>query len=108
MSQDHFVMVYCPCQSPEEAGRLGKQLLEQKLAACINVLPEVQSAYWFEGKIQEDRESLLIVKTSSDFRESVVNTIKKNHSYSVPAIMSWEANSENSAFTELFKETLRP
>ena len=106
MIKEQIVMIYCPCESAAEASALGHRLLKKKLAACINILPEIKSAYWWEGAIQEDKEAVLLVKTNGDCLEPAAKEIKNHHSYTVPAILSWQVGSENSAFTSFLRKTL--
>jgi len=99
-------MIYCPCASAEEALRLGRGIVERKMAACVNILPQMTSAYWWEGTVQEALEAVLILKTFPAFRESVVQEIKKQHSYAVPAILCWEVGSGNEQFTAWMRQNL--
>lgn len=67
--------------------RLIIQLLKQKLAACIQRVNYVKSYYLREGKIKQDEEKLLLIKTSSDKKEQLIATLKKNHPYDTPEII---------------------
>ncbi len=72
----------------EEEGRcIAKALLEQKLVACVNLVPGIESHYWWEGKIQQDHEVLLVIKSSEENWESLVECVKSNHSYECPEIV---------------------
>ena len=81
-------LVYVPCSNEVEAKKIGGTLVEEKLACCANILP-INSIYPWEGKIQEDSESLLLMKTNSDY-ETVKNRIEELHSYEIPAIAAFD------------------
>jgi len=74
----------------EEAQKIGKILIEKKLAACINIVPKIISIYEWEGEIQNEAEALIIVKTSKEKAEETKNAILKIHSYTMPEIIFLE------------------
>jgi periplasmic divalent cation tolerance protein len=69
-----------------EGEKLAKRLLEKRVAACVNVT-SVRSAYWWQGKIEEDNEDLLIIKTSIEKVDALIRTIKSEHPYEVPEVL---------------------
>ena len=81
-------IIYITAGSKEEADKLSRGLVEEKLAFCINAVPGIQSTYQWEGKIHVDDEILLIVKTRQDRYEALEQWVKQNHSYDVPEIIS--------------------
>lgn len=74
--------------SAEEGERIARTLLEERLAACINVVPAVRSFFWWEGKVQEEAEVLLIGKGRADLFPKVQALVRALHSYTVPEIIS--------------------
>jgi len=72
----------------EEAHGLTDLLLRQRKAACVNILSKVHSRYWWQGKIESDNESLLIVKTKASLLDQLISLVKENHSYEVPEIIA--------------------
>lgn len=74
----------------EEAQKIAQILVEKKLAACINILPQVISVYEWENKIQNDSEALMIIKTSKEKAEIAKNEILKLHSYTLPEVIFLE------------------
>jgi periplasmic divalent cation tolerance protein len=82
------VVVLVTVSSLEEADKISTVLLEQKKAACVNVVPKVTSRFWWQGKIDSADESLLIIKTRSSALPDIIKIVKKNHSYSVPEIIA--------------------
>lgn len=84
----NFIFIYSSTSSQEESQKLAEHLLSQKLIACANIIPQIQSLYRWEGKIQKDQESLLICKTQKHLYKKAEQEIKKNHSYSCPCVAS--------------------
>ncbi|MCL5957782.1 MAG: divalent-cation tolerance protein CutA [Chloroflexi bacterium] len=82
-----MILAYVVCANIDEAKKISRHLLEQRVAACTNMFP-IQSAYWWEGKIVEDAEAVLIAKTIDANFEKVKQAVLQLHSYSVPAIFS--------------------
>lgn len=82
------VIVMVTAASQDEAVKIADQVVRSRLAACASTIPTVQSTYWWEGKIMNDQESLLLIKTTSDKFNSIEATIRKIHSYKVPEIIA--------------------
>ncbi|WP_217490815.1 divalent-cation tolerance protein CutA [Candidatus Nitrospira nitrificans] len=74
--------------SQEEAVKIANQVVQSRLAACASTVPTVRSTYWWEGKLMNDQESLLLIKTTSDKFNSLEEAIRKVHSYKVPEIIA--------------------
>jgi len=87
MESQHIV-VFVTAGSKEEAGKLSRGLVEEKLAFCVNALPSVKSTYYWEGKLCEDEEILLIIKTRSSKFDALETWVRKNHSYDVPEVIA--------------------
>lgn len=82
------IVVFVTTSSEEEAVRIGRSLVEAKLAACANVLPGVRSIFRWEGTVSEAREALLVVKSRGELFEELAALIKGLHSYKVPEIIA--------------------
>lgn len=78
-----MVFVYTTCRDAAEAKKLGKLLVEKHLAACVNVTP-IESVYEWKGKLVEDKEAALLIKTNEPKVAEIEEFILKNHSYFVP------------------------
>jgi periplasmic divalent cation tolerance protein len=74
--------------SIEEARRIAKALLQPRLAACVNIVPGVESHYWWQGKLERGSEVLLLVKTSAERFDEVAAAVKAVHSYACPEIVA--------------------
>jgi periplasmic divalent cation tolerance protein len=80
-------IVLCTAGSDAEAGRIARELVERRLAACVNVLPKVSSTYWWQGVVQTEAEWLLVVKTRTERFPDVRSVIRELHSYEIPEIV---------------------
>ncbi len=81
-----FVTVYSTTGSPDEAHSIAKALVQEKLAACVNIVPAIQSIYEWQGECRQDAESALIMKTRSARFDALVGRLKQLHSYDCPCI----------------------
>lgn len=80
--------VYMTAGSAAEAQRIGAALVENRLAACVNILDGMFSIYRWEGKVQQDREVVMIAKTTRDRLPALFETVTALHSYDCPCIVS--------------------
>ena len=93
-----FIFVYITSPGAEEAKKIAKCLLEEKLIACANIYPGVTSLYWWEGKIAEEGECVLIAKTTEGSFEKVKDEIEKIHPYKTPCIVKIPVSSNEKYF----------
>ena len=84
---ERVVLVYTTYPSLVEAEKAGRNVVEQRLAACVNILPGMVSHYWWEGKIERGQEVVMIVKTRASFSDRVRKVLKASHPNKTPAIM---------------------
>ena len=80
-------MAYITCSDLAEAERIGRALVGERLVACVNLLPSLRSLYWWEGRIEEATEVILIAKTSAPTMDAVVQRVCSLHSYSTPCVV---------------------
>ena len=78
------IVVLSTCVSPEEAEKIAHALVEKKLAACVNILPAVRSIYRWKNTIEDDQETLLLIKSSRALFHELRAEIERLHSYEVP------------------------
>jgi periplasmic divalent cation tolerance protein len=83
-----FCFTYVTTKDKAEAVKIGKALVEEKLAACVNILEGMTSIYFWEGKLNQEQECVLIVKTKALLIDKVIKQVKKLHSYSNPCVVS--------------------
>ncbi len=84
---DHIV-VLITAASQDEADRLSRGMVEEKLAFCVNCVPGVKSTYFWEGKLCVDEECLLMVKTRASRFDALKNWVLENHSYDTPEVIA--------------------
>lgn len=82
--------IYITAPNKEEAERIGKLLVEERLAACVNIYPEIQSVYWWQGKLETERESVIVAKTKDELVEAIINRVKELHPYECPCIVAFK------------------
>jgi periplasmic divalent cation tolerance protein len=82
-----FVVGFVTCPSRAEARKLAKTVLTKKLAACVNILDGMESHYWWQGKLKQSRECLLLIKTTQSRTAAATKAIKAAHSYEVPEVI---------------------
>jgi periplasmic divalent cation tolerance protein len=84
---ERAVFVYTTYPSVVEAETAGRALVEQRLAACVNILPGMISHYRWEGAVERGEEAVMLIKTRATLAEAVRSKVKDTHSYSTPAIL---------------------
>ena len=97
-------LVYITTKDKDEAGRIGKELVKRRLAACVNIIDNMNSMYWWEGKIQDDQEVILIAKTKQSLVKKLIKKVKSIHSYSTPCIVSLPILDGNSDYLDWLKK----
>jgi len=83
-----FALVYITAKDKAQALSIGRALVEERLAACVNVIDGMTSIYRWEGEINEDGEAVLIAKTSADKFEALAERVKQLHTYACPCVIS--------------------
>ena len=89
------LFVYVTASDLAEAQRIGRAVVEERLAACANILPGMRSIYWWEGAVNEAQEVVLILKTMPAQLEALTLRVEALHSYKVPCIAALEARPGN-------------
>jgi periplasmic divalent cation tolerance protein len=82
------LLVFCNCGSKAEADRIASSLVEERLAACVNILPPVQSVYRWRGAVERAEEIPLLIKTTRDRFSALRDRIETIHSYDTPEIVA--------------------
>jgi len=88
MKEASRVVVLITTATEEEARSVAELLLNQRKAACVNIVPRINSLFWWQDKLDSTRESLLIVKTKASVLNEIVRLVKEIHSYDVPEIIA--------------------
>jgi periplasmic divalent cation tolerance protein len=87
MNMERAVFVYTTHPSLVEAEKVGRAVVERRLAACVNILPGMVSHYWWQGTLERGEEVVMIIKTRASLAEPVRAAVKEMHSYTTPAIL---------------------
>ncbi len=101
-----YILVLITSQR-KEADKIANYLIENKLCACINIVKNIDSIYWWQGKIVKDKESLLLCKTKKELFKKLETEVKKIHSYSVPEIIAFEIKEGNKDYLNWIQESLK-
>ncbi|SFM78765.1 divalent-cation tolerance protein CutA [Thermodesulforhabdus norvegica] len=83
----NVMVVLVTVPNAEEASRIAKTVVQEKLAACVNIVPQIRSVYSWKGEVCDDPESLMIIKTRAELFGAIRDRIKELHSYEVPEII---------------------
>ena len=83
-----FVFAYITAPTVEDANRIGRKLVEERLAACVNIIPGMSSLYWWENKIEEATETIVIAKTTEEHVPELTRQVKAMHSYDCPCVVT--------------------
>jgi periplasmic divalent cation tolerance protein len=93
-------IVLCTIDSADTARKLARRLVQDRLAACVNIIENVTSVYKWEGRIEEDAELLLVIKTQDSRLQELMDRISEIHPYDVPEILSWPVQKGSKAYLE--------
>jgi periplasmic divalent cation tolerance protein len=93
-------LIYITASSDEEARTIARTLVEERLAACANILGRIGSVYWWENELQEDDEVALIVKSTDALVPRIVERVKALHSYDCPCVVALPIAAGNAAFLD--------
>ncbi len=84
-----FITVYITTSDNQEAEEIGGKIVEEKLAACANILPNMHSVYGWKGEIEKSEEAVLLLKTREENFEAIEERVKELHSYENPCIVAF-------------------
>jgi len=101
-----MLIVLTTTPNEEEAESLARKIIEAKLAACVQVLPQMKSFYFWENAVQTDSEHLLLIKTLSEKYDELEKFIQSNHSYDVPEIVAIRAEKVSESYFKWLKDYL--
>ncbi len=101
-----FIVVLCTVPDQSTAENIARKLVNEKLAACCNIVPGLQSFYFWKGEAQSDKELLLLIKTSSHIFKKLQNRITELHPYEVPEIIALPILIGNNAYLNWVEENV--
>ena len=97
-------LVYVTALAKAEAERLARLAVESRLAACANILPGVRSLYWWQGRMESAEEVVLLLKTTVELEEVLIQALTDSHSYDCPCVVSLPIESGNPAFLQWIED----
>ena len=83
-----YQIILCTCPDQDTAEKLARLLVNDRLAACVNILPGLSSIYWWQGQSSSAQEYLLLIKAHKDHYQAIETCIKKHHPYELPEIIA--------------------
>ena len=90
--------------SQEEAGKIAHGLVDRRLAACVNIVPRIESVYRWQGKVETAEEWLLLIKTQAELFERIRGALKELHSYELPECVMLEVSAGNERYLDWIAE----
>lgn len=82
------VLVYITCRNEQEAEKIGESLIQSRLAACVNIIDGMRSMFWWNGKIDQDRETILLAKTQVGWVGQLTDAVRSVHSDECPCVVA--------------------
>lgn len=83
-----YIIIFITASSIEEAKKISQGLLGKKLVACVNIIDDLKSLFWWQGKIDQAKETLLVAKSKKTKFPAIIKLVKSLHSYHVPEIIA--------------------
>jgi periplasmic divalent cation tolerance protein len=107
-SESEAIIVFMTAGSGEEAARLADMLVGSNLAACVQILPEIESVYRWEGKVERQAETLLLAKTCQSKFDDLEREVRALHSYDVPEIIAVKVTAGSNAYLRWLRDSVIP
>lgn len=101
-----YSVVYVTASGVEEAKKIAKILLKEKIVACVNIIPVMESIYWWEGNMEEDVESVLLLKTRSELVDKVIDRVGEIHSYQTPCALEIQIKKGSQEYLDWLENAL--
>jgi len=101
-------IVLSTASSEEEARKIAHHLIEQRFAACVNILPRIESVYRWQGKVESSSECLMLIKTTAAMFPAVRDAIRELHSYELPECIAIAVEDGSPAYLQWIDDSLTP
>lgn len=102
-----YIVIFITCSNKKEASKIAQALVTQKLAACVNIIKNIESVFWWRAKVDKTKESLLIVKSKKGKLNKIIKLVKFLHSYQVPEIIALPILAGNRDYLGWVDESVR-
>ncbi|WP_045217072.1 divalent-cation tolerance protein CutA [Desulfonatronovibrio magnus] len=99
-----YSFAYITAADLAEAQKIGSTLVDKQLAACVNIFENMQSMYKWKGKVETDRETVLVAKTTDSLKEALLQEVKQIHSYECPCVVFLPVTGGNPDFLDWIKQ----
>ncbi len=106
-SKELAVLLLCTTPTTTEARRIGRDLVKHRLAACVSLVPKVQSYFRWGGRVDQAKETLLFIKTTRQKSKAAISFVRKRHSYSVPELIALNITAGDAPYIKWLKESCR-
>lgn len=104
---DNELIVFVTASSNEEASRIASSLVGERLAACVNIVSNIESVYRWQGEVARDRETLMIIKTTGERYAELERRVKELHSYTTPEVIALKIEQGSRAYLDWLRESTR-
>lgn len=101
------IVIFVTAASKLEAKRIAGALIKNKLVACVNIIDKIESIFFWQGKVDNAKEVLLIIKSRKNLLNKIIATVRKNHSYQVPEIIAMPIIAGYKPYLEWIDESIR-
>jgi periplasmic divalent cation tolerance protein len=106
--KEQCILVLCTCPDEQVAGRIAAALVDERLAACVNYLPGIKSTYRWQGCVQTDAETLLLVKSTRSRYDQVERRIAELHPYELPEIVALPFVAGSERYLQWLSQSVAP
>jgi periplasmic divalent cation tolerance protein len=104
MEKASYIVILITTDTDTEASKIAEVLLANKKVACVNIVPRIDSHFWWRGALDSAQEHLLIVKTKASLLDEIIDLVKQNHSYDVPEVIALPIISGNPDYLKWIDE----
>lgn len=97
---EKIVLGYVTTKNVREARKIGEALIDKRLAACVNIIPNMISVYRWQGKVEKASEVILLIKSTVNKRTKITDEVKRLHSYTLPCVLFFETKGGNLDYSQ--------
>jgi periplasmic divalent cation tolerance protein len=102
-----IALIYITTSNEDESLKIGNILVKERLCACSNIIRNIESIYWWENKIENDNESVLILKTLEEKVEEVIKRVREIHTYDNPCILALPVLNVSNSYLKWLKKEIK-
>jgi periplasmic divalent cation tolerance protein len=101
------IAVFITAAHKKEADRIARELIKNRVVACVNIIDKIESLFWWQGKVERSKEVLLIIKSRKEKLAKIIKIVKSIHSYEVPEIIAFAIIGGDKRYLKWIDESLR-